>query len=140
VARVEFEREGVVVEAAPGQTLLAVAESAQVQIFRGMWPDLHCGKWKGWCNRCKVWVRGAPEAINPPTAAEQSRLRLNGRVSGSLRLACQVEVRGDLRVHTRAGGPPVAPEVRSSGPRWKNTVEVNPAGSPAAPRAEPKTE
>lgn len=123
--KVEFEREGVVADARPGQTLLEVAEAAGVTVFRGIWPELRCRRSHGWCNRCKVWVRAdSPEAINPPTAAERTRVRLNGRVQGSMRLACQVEVRGDVRVHTRAGGPATAPSLGAEAPAWQNALSA----------------
>ena len=102
VPKVEFEREGVVVEARPGQTLLEVADTAGVELFRGIWPTLRCGRRRGWCNRCKVWVRAsAPTAINAPTDKEKTRLRLNGRVQGAMRLACQVQVNGDCSIETK---------------------------------------
>jgi ferredoxin len=108
--KVTFEREQVVVEARAGQNLLEVCEQAGIDVFRGMWPGLHCNRVKGWCNRCKVWVLpGTSGAINEPTSAEKMPVRLNGRVSGSLRLACQVTVNGDVAVHTRSGGPDVKP-------------------------------
>jgi ferredoxin len=113
--KVTFEREDIVVEARPGQSLLEVAEQAGVSVFRGMWGGLHCGRVKGWCNRCKVWVKpSAPGAINAPTSAEKFPLRPNGAVRGTMRLACQVQVQGDVAVHTRAGGPAVRPN-----PDWQ---------------------
>jgi ferredoxin len=126
--KVRFAREDVIVEAKAGQTLLAVAEAAGVTVFRGMWPELHCKRMPGWCNRCKVWVKpDAPNAINPPTSAEKFPLRIGGRVSGSQRLACQVLVNGDLTVHTRAGGPEFRPNVEWApveGPsKWKERWE-----------------
>ena len=54
-----------------------------------------------------------PTGINPPTGQEKMP-RLNGRVSGNMRLACQVQVLGELTVHTRAGGPDV-----KSGAGWQ---------------------
>jgi ferredoxin len=141
VARVEFEREGVVVEAAAGQNLLQVAERAGVEIFRGMWPELHCGRLKGWCNRCKVWVRpatpGASDAVNAPTASERSRLRINGRVGGAMRLACQVVVSGDVRVHTRAGAPAVVHNPTPAGPSWKNSLSATPEAKEKGDAEEP---
>ncbi len=126
--KVEFEREGVTVEARAGQTLLAVAEAAGVELFRGLWPGLHCRRAPGWCNRCKVWVRGdAPGAVNAPTKKERARLRLNGRVRGELRLACQVTLAGDVRVHTRAGGPAARPSLEPGAPAWKNALSNRPA-------------
>jgi ferredoxin len=106
--KVRFDREDITIEAKPGQNLLEVCETSGISVFRGMWPDLHCGDSKGWCNRCKVWVKPSAEgAINPPTGKETSPLRLNGRVSGTMRLACQVKVSGDVVVYTRIGGPAV---------------------------------
>jgi ferredoxin len=126
--KVTFEREEITVEARPGQTLLEVAEAAGVSVFRGMWPGLHCGSVKGWCNRCKVWVKPeTPNAVNPPTAAETFPLRLGGRVRGTMRLACQVQVSGDVVVHTRIGGPPVKPNIdwqpTQEPSRWKERWE-----------------
>lgn len=126
--KVSFAREGVVVDARPGQTLLEIAESSGISIFRGMWPGLHCRRWKGWCNRCKVWVKPLGDAaVNPPTGAERAYLRLNGRVSGTLRLACQVAVNGEVEVHTRAGGSVVLAnvvwEATTEPSRWKDRWE-----------------
>ena len=78
VPKVEFEREGVVVEARAGQTLLEVAEASGVELFRGLWPELHCRTRKGWCRRCKVWVRqGSGEATRG--AGVQGRRRRRAR-------------------------------------------------------------
>jgi ferredoxin len=133
VPKVEFEREGIVAEARPGQSLLDVAEAAGIDVFRGLWPELHCDKRRGWCNRCKVWVRAdSPDALNPPTPKEQARLRLNGRVTGDMRLACQVQPRGDVRVHTRAGGPAPRQSLAAGGPEWNNALSRKAAAAPAA--------
>jgi len=40
----------------------------------------------------------------------------------TLRLACQVEVRDDLYVHTRAGGPVTRPSLETGAPAWKNAL------------------
>jgi hypothetical protein len=74
-----------------------------------------------------VWVKPeAQGAINPPTSAERLP-RVNGRVSGSMRLACQVVVSGDVVVHTRSGGPAVRPNAEwapSEEPsKWKERWE-----------------
>lgn len=127
--KVEFEREGVVVDARAGQTLLEIADANGVELFRGLWPELHCKSRRGWCNRCKVWVRAeSATAINPPTPKETARLRLNGRVRGSMRLACQVEVRGNVQVQTRAGGPPPRPSLTAKAPGWKNALSNKKSG------------
>jgi len=126
--KVRFEREDVIVDAQNGQTVLEVAEQAGIDVFRGMWPGLHCRRIHGWCNSCKVWVKpDSPSSVNPPTGAERFPIRLNGRVQGTLRLACQVKVQGDLEVHTRIGGPRVRENVNwqaSTEPsKWKERWE-----------------
>ncbi len=117
--KVRFEREDITVEAPAGQNLLRLAEKAGINVFRGMWPELHCESGGGWCNRCKVWVKPLAEgAVNPPTKKETSPFRLNGRVTGNQRLACQVIVSGDIVVHTRVGGPAV-----KANPDWQPSQE-----------------
>jgi ferredoxin len=131
--KVRFEREDITVEAKPGANLLQVAEQAGISVFRGMWPELHCSRGSGWCNRCKVWVKPLSEgAVNPPTREETSRFRLNGRVHGNQRLACQVTVSGDVAVHTRVGGPPVQRNVDwqpgTENTKWKERWANRKAG------------
>jgi ferredoxin len=121
--KVRFEREDVTLEVPAGQNLLQIAEKAGISVFRGMWPELHCERGSGWCNRCKVWVKSADGAVNPPTKVETRPFRLNGRVTGNQRLACQVTVNGDIVVHTRVGGPAVKPNVdwqpSTENTKWK---------------------
>lgn len=104
--KVMFLNELVTVEAKVGQTLLEVADENGIELFRGIWPGLHCGRVLGWCNRCKLWATGAtPEALNPRTGKEKTSLRLNGALpkEGTMRLACQAVVSGDVEVRTRSG-------------------------------------
>jgi ferredoxin len=141
--KVTFEREDVVVEARAGQTVLEVAETQGISVFRGMWPSLHCERVRGWCNRCKVWVKPSqPNAVNAPTAAERFPLRPNGRVHGTLRLACQVQISDDIVVHTRAGGPPVVQTTHWEpvpGPtKWKERWEKRHEGKGKGEEDEPE--
>ncbi len=126
--KVRFEREDVIVDVKSGTTVLEAAEQAGIDVFRGMWAGLHCKRVHGWCNRCKVWVKSdSPQAVNAPTSAERFPLRMNGRVVGTLRLACQATVAGDVSVHTRAGGPTVKKnanwEASPEPTKWKERWE-----------------
>jgi ferredoxin len=123
--KVTFEREQVVIDVPEDTTLLAACERAGVDPVRGIWTGLRCRRVPGWCNRCKVWVKpAAPGAINEPTAKERSRLRVNGRVAGAMRLACQVELKGDVVVHTRVGGPAARAGQPIDDPlAWRNRVQ-----------------
>ncbi len=128
--KVVFLNEQCTVEAKPGQTLLQVAEENGINLFRGIWPGLHCGSVTGWCNRCKVWASGlAPGAINERTSKEKRRFRINGALPsyGTARLACQVVLQGDCEVRTRPGFPhPVQTLEWQSDPRsskWRDRWE-----------------
>ena len=104
--KVTFLNEQITASAEPGQTLLEVAEKHGINLFRGIFQELHCNRVSGWCNRCKVWASAtAPGAINPRTAKENMPLRINGALpkEGNMRLACQVIVSGDCEVRTRSG-------------------------------------
>jgi ferredoxin len=139
VPKITFMNEQVTVEVPAGTNLLDAAEQGGIDVFRGIWPGLHCGVApffaRGSCNRCKLWVSPLAEgAVNPKTRKETSGLRLNGTIpaSGNLRLACQVTVSGDVEVRTRAGGPERkpnpdwAPDPRPS--KWKERWETAKAG------------
>ena len=135
--KVRYEREDNTVEAKAGQNLLQVAEKAGISVFRGMWPELHCGGSSAWCNRCKVWVKPLAEgAVNPPTGKETSPLRINGRVHGNQRLACQVVLSGDVVVHTRVGGPAVQQnqdwQASTESSKWKDRWTNRKTGPAAA--------
>jgi ferredoxin len=103
--KVTFVNEQITVEAQPGQTLLDVAEKSGINVFRGIWQGLHCSS-GGWCNRCKVWATPLEGgALNAKTSSELSGFRLGGRIPkhGTLRLACQAKISGDVEVRTRSG-------------------------------------
>ena len=104
--KVTFVNEQITVEAKPGENLLEVCERNEINVFRGLFQGFHCGGAKGWCNRCKVWATPLqPGALNERTGAEKRRLRVNGAIPlhGTMRLACQVVVQGDVEVRTRSG-------------------------------------
>jgi ferredoxin len=68
---------------------------ARLPLYSGVARAIHCRGF-GTCGTCAVRIEGE---ISPPTRAERLRLAFppHERDRG-LRLACQAEVRGDLRV------------------------------------------
>jgi len=64
VPKVTFLNEVVTIEVPAGATVRDAADRAGLSLFRGLWPELHCGTFPfvgpllgdGSCNRCKVWV------------------------------------------------------------------------------------
>lgn len=122
--------EALEVEAAAGARLLDACAGAGIDVLRGLWHGARCRSGAlamlpyGACGRCRVWVSGAAGALNPPTAME----RLHPTVRGSLRLACQVHVQGDLEVTTRAGWEDHAPVITGAGEAgalaWRNRLKT----------------
>lgn len=83
------------VECPQGANLRAVLMRARLPLYNRAARALHCRGF-GTCGTCAVRVEGP---VSAPTAAERLRLRLPPHGPGSgLRLACQVQVLGDLRV------------------------------------------
>ena len=136
--KITFMNELVTVEVPAGKNLLAAAEEAGVEVFRNMWPQLHCRGaqphyWLpllGHCGRCQVWVNPLAEgALNARTSSEKKL------PAGTVRLACEVIVSGDCEVRTRVGGPARKPSASwEADPRpwkWKERWGEKPAEKPA---------
>lgn len=85
---IEFEPLGLKCSFALGSSLLEAAREAGVGLAA------LCGG-QGRCGHCKVQVISGP--VSPPTAAEEELLRGKELALG-FRLACQVKVRGDIKV------------------------------------------
>lgn len=106
--KITFLNEQVTVDAAVGETLLDVAQRHGINLFRGLWQGIRCCARHptGWCGRCKVYAKPlTPDALSPRTWAERLPLRVNGALPrvGTLRLACQTRIHGDVEVRTRSG-------------------------------------
>jgi len=111
VPKVRFLNELVSVEVPPDATLRDVAMQQGVELYRGMWTHVNC-RGNGVCGRCRVWVLEG--------ASKRSwRERAHVRVTGTMRLACQVRVDADLDVRTRPIGPPVLHAAPELGPAYK---------------------
>jgi uncharacterized 2Fe-2S/4Fe-4S cluster protein (DUF4445 family) len=87
--RVRFEPSGIVAEAKVGETILEVARRADVPI------ESICGG-RGICGRCQV------QLLSDLTQATKEDLKLLGKkkVEAGLRLACRLEVVGDMAIET----------------------------------------
>lgn len=79
----------------PGANLRLVLIRARLPLYNSAAKALNC-RGSGTCGTCAVQVEGE---VSEPTAKEKLRLRLppHNRESG-LRLACQCEVLGDVKV------------------------------------------
>ena len=91
---------GASVECLEGANLRNVLLRARLPLYNGPARALHC-RGLGSCGTCAVQIAGD---VSEPTAMEKVRLRVppHDRQRG-LRLACQVNVLGDLQVTKYAG-------------------------------------
>lgn len=95
----EFRR----VEVPAGSNLRTVALEAGVSIDRQHFLGLSC-KNRGLCGQCRVWIKEGARGATSPRTWKETGLFFR-RFKGWLRLACQVQVQGDIEVFTVAGGP-----------------------------------
>ena len=104
--KVRFEREDITLEVPAGQTVLQVAEKAGISVFRGMWPELHCERGSGWCNRCKVWVKAASDLKDMGPKFVQSfgdqAMCITGQLAASVNAATNVQANVSVSVSVSA--------------------------------------
>ena len=82
--------DGISFETKPGETLLAAARRAELPL------TCACGG-RAKCSTCRVWVLDGLEDCPPRTPAEEALATRLG-LSREVRLACQIEPAGDLRI------------------------------------------
>jgi ferredoxin len=130
-----------------GSNLFKAALAQSLSLFNGPMKLLHC--WgKGYCGACFVEVLHGAAALPERTAVERKKLR---DTPENVRLACQVQLTGDLvirkprgilrpkleraeRLREAAPPAPVAVLARSSGPGGERPAR-DVAAAPAASRA-----
>lgn len=103
--KVRFLNELVTVEVPAQASLREVAMQQGVELYRGMWTHVNC-RGNGLCGRCRIWILER-DPQRPATSRRSLREHAHLRVTGKMRLACQVRVVGDLDVRTRPLGPAV---------------------------------
>ena len=104
---VRVEPSGRKFEAGPGETLMGAANRDGLQ-----WPTLCQGQ--GTCTLCHCQVLDGVENLAPPSAWEVEHLglvmgRFRGVSDGSVRLACQAQVRGPVVVRKAGVRPRTEP-------------------------------
>lgn len=99
--KVHFVNEALTVDAPQGTSLRDVAIQQGIELYRGMWTHINC-RGNGICGRCRVWLLSPGATASSPSLAERAH-----RVSGKMRLACQVGIVGDVDIRTRPIGPTV---------------------------------
>ncbi len=112
--KVVFVNEHRIVEVPERKNLKTLALELGINPHREFFMGLNCG-YLGVCGTCQVWVRES----KPGSASRRNLRETFAGTRGERRLACQVEILGDIEVTTLAGGAdrlraprPIAPPPR----------------------------
>lgn len=96
--QIEFANQ--IVQCAAGENLRRVLIDAQLPLYNGLATAIHC-RGMGTCGTCSVEIDGK---VSPMTAVEKWRLNFPPhRRENNLRLACQCQVLGDLKLSKHSG-------------------------------------
>ncbi len=95
---INFVRENVQVEVPEGDQVRYPALENDIQIYNSLWKLANCHG-NGLCATDRVIITPAKN-IKPPTFLEKFRLGNAHKKNPDLRLACQVQVYGDIEVKT----------------------------------------
>lgn len=99
MALVYFEREGKTLSVNSGQNLRKLASANGISLFRGINKIFNCHG-MGLCTACVVEIfANRPMDLSPRTAMEEKKL--DGFSNPNLRLACQVQVHGSVRIKSQ---------------------------------------
>jgi ferredoxin len=101
VPTITFVRENLQVEVPAGDHVRYPALEKDVPVYCGLWKFANCHG-NGLCGTDRVAV-SPPANTNPLTLMEKFWLRKDLKRNPHMRLACQVEVFGDVTVDTQCG-------------------------------------
>jgi ferredoxin len=92
--KITFEKERIQLTVPMHSNLREVAVANKIPVYVGLSKITNCHG-NGHCGTCRVEIQGT--GIKPRNAIEESKLKSQP----NLRLACQIEVLGDLSVKTQ---------------------------------------
>ena len=92
--KITFEKERVQVLVPMHANLREVAVANNIPIYTGFHKVVNC-KGNGRCGTCRVEIQGPTK---PRNAVEEAKLK----DAPNLRLACQIDIQGDLTVKTQS--------------------------------------
>jgi ferredoxin len=101
--KVSFVNEKRDIEVPEGANLRKEAQKAGIDIYRGIERYLNC-RGNGLCGTCRVLVKKGMENLTPKGFLERFKLATMLSSIGhedDMRLACQVQVRGDCSIVTK---------------------------------------
>jgi ferredoxin len=93
-----FVNENKKIKVDDSMNLREVSINSKVGIYSNIFTKLFNCRGKGICGTCLVRVEG--EKIDPPNEVEKKKLKKKLPKDPNLRLACQLIVKNDLKIHT----------------------------------------
>ncbi len=93
-----FVNENKKINVEDGMNLRVVSNDSGVGVYSNIFKKLFNCRGKGMCGTCLVGIEG--EKIEPPNEIENKKLKKKLPKDPNLRLACQLTISSDLKIHT----------------------------------------
>ena len=81
-----------------GMNLREAAIDSEIDVYSNIFTKLFNCRGNGICGTCVVKIEA--ENIDPPNKIEEKKLKKKLMVDPSLRLACQLNVKNDMKIYT----------------------------------------
>ena len=81
-----------------GSNLRESAIKTQISIYSNIFTKLFNCRGNGVCGTCKVIIESGD--IDPPNKTENKKLKRDLQENPNTRLACQLDIKGDLKIRT----------------------------------------
>ena len=81
-----------------GMNLRESAIDSEIDVYSNIFTKLFNCRGNGICGTCVVKIEA--ENIDPPNKIEEKKLKKKLMVNPSLRLACQLNVKNDMKIYT----------------------------------------
>jgi len=93
-----FVNENKKINVEDGMNLRVVSNDNGVGVYSNIFKKLFNCRGKGMCGTCLVRIEG--EKIEPPNEIESKKIKKKLPKDPNLRLACQLTISSDLKIHT----------------------------------------
>ena len=93
-----FVNENKRIDIGVGMNLREAAIDSEIDVYSNIFTKLFNCRGNGICGTCVVKIEA--ESIDPPNKIEEKKLKKKLMVNPSLRLACQLNVKNDMKIYT----------------------------------------
>ena len=93
-----FLKENKRIQANIGSNLREMAIEDKISVYQNILTKLFNCRGMGFCGTCKVLIESGE--MEPPNEVENKKLKNDLKINPNIRLACQLEIKGDLEIKT----------------------------------------